>query len=150
MPTGPSETVSATERDAIRQVINGYYDTFPKDPVAAAAFYGEPAMIITLDQLIPLNNRAEVAATFINMRNNLTGSGYKESKLLTPHIKFLNASTVLYSGVIVRLREDGSEMSRGGITYLLHKGDAGWKIHELIVTDPDRLIRDDSPPLRGA
>jgi hypothetical protein len=32
---------------------------------------------------------------------------------------------------------------RGGFTYLLHKSSAGWRIHEIIATDLDKLISAD-------
>jgi hypothetical protein len=34
-------------------------------------------------------------------------------------------------------------MQRAGFTYLLKKDDSGWKIHELIATDLDKLISGD-------
>jgi hypothetical protein len=55
----------------------------------------------------------------------------------------LNSTTALFSTVAIRLKSDGTELQRAGFTYLLHKGGAGWKINELIATDPDKLISGD-------
>jgi hypothetical protein len=41
------------------------------------------------------------------------------------------------------MKADGTEMQRAGVIYLLHKSNAGWKIHEIIVTDLDKLISAD-------
>ena len=41
------------------------------------------------------------------------------------------------------MKTDGTEMQRSGFTYLLLKGDAGWRIHEIIATDIDKLISAD-------
>ncbi len=52
----------------------------------------------------------------------------------------LNATTALYGTVATRMKSDGTELQRAGFTYLLQKGDVGWKIHEVIATDLDKLI----------
>jgi hypothetical protein len=38
------------------------------------------------------------------------------------------------------MKADGTELQRSGFTHLLHKSNAGWRIHELIATDLDKLI----------
>ena len=43
----------------------------------------------------------------------------------------------LYSTLAIRMRADGTELQRSGFTYLLHKSNAEWKIHEIIATDLD-------------
>jgi hypothetical protein len=58
-------------------------------------------------------------------------------------VKLLNSTTALYSTVVIRMKTDGTEMQRLGFTYLLHKSNAGWRIHEIIATDLDKLIRAD-------
>ena len=56
------------------------------------------------------------------------------------HIRLLNSTTAFCSAVALRLKADGTEMQRAGITYLLHKSDGEWKIHEAIGTDLDKVI----------
>ena len=58
-------------------------------------------------------------------------------------VKFLNSTTALFSTIPIRMKTDGTEMQRSGFTYLLLKGDAGWRIHEIIATDVDKLISAD-------
>ena len=43
----------------------------------------------------------------------------------------------------IRMKVDGTEMQRSGFTYLLQKSNAGWRIHEIIATDVDKLISAD-------
>ena len=40
------------------------------------------------------------------------------------------------------MKTDGTEMQRSGFTYLLLKGDAGCRIHEIIATDIDTAVAD--------
>ncbi len=131
---------TSTDRDAIQQVMNGYYDAFGRDEAAAAAFYGEPTMIVLPNQIVALSKRTDVEAFFDKFVASLKPSGYARSKMEgAPHIRLLNATTVLYSTVAARLNADGTEIQRAGFTYLLQKGSAGWKIHEIIATDIDKL-----------
>ena len=41
------------------------------------------------------------------------------------------------------MKADGTEMQRSGFTYLLQKGNDGWRIHEIIATDVDKLFSAD-------
>jgi hypothetical protein len=52
----------------------------------------------------------------------------------------LSETAAIFSTVAIRYKTDGSELPRGGFTYLLHKGPSGWKIHELVATDIDKLV----------
>lgn len=136
-----STTVSASERDAIQQVVSGYYDAFGRDSVAAAAFYGEPILIVLPNQVIAVRKRADLETFMDKFVAGLKQLGYARSKQAgAPRIKLLNPTTVLYSTVAIRLKADGTELQRAGFAYLLQKGSSGWKIHEIIATDLDKLI----------
>jgi hypothetical protein len=133
-----SAPTSVSEKDTIHSVISGYYDT--RDSAAASAFFGEPALIVLPNQVVALSTRADVASFFDKLVASRKGSGYSHSKLGDHSVKLLNSTTALYSTIAIRMKVDGTEMQRSGFTYLLHKGDAGWRIHELIATDVDKLI----------
>ena len=142
--TTPSAATSVNEeKDAIHKVLSGYYDAFGRDTAAASAFYGEPTLIVLPDQVVMLSTRADVEAFFDKFVAGLKSSGYSHSKLGDHHVKLLNSTTALYSTVATRMKADGTEMQRSGFIYLLHKSDAGWRIHEIIATDLDKLIRAD-------
>jgi ketosteroid isomerase-like protein len=134
---------SASERDAIHDVVSGYYDAFGRDSAAASAFYGEPTLIVIPSQVIMLRTRADVEASIDELVATLKAGGYSHSKLGEHRVKLLNPTTALYSTVAIRMKADGTELQRSGFTYLLHKSNAGWKIHEIIATDPDKLISAD-------
>jgi hypothetical protein len=134
---------SVSERDAIHGVVSGYYDAFGRDSAAASAFYGEPTLIVIPNQVIMLRTRADIEASIDELVATLKASGYSHSKLGEHRVKLLNPTTALYSTIAIRMKADGTELQRSGFTYLLHKSNAGWKIHEIIATDLDKLISTD-------
>ena len=131
------------EKDAIHQVVRGYFDAFARDPAAAAAFYGEPTVIVLPNEVLALATRSDVEGFLAKLLESLKPLGYSRTKLDAPRVKILNATTALYSTVAIRMKTDGVELQRAGFTYLLHKGGGGWKIHEVIATDGDKLISAD-------
>jgi hypothetical protein len=139
----PFVAISATEKDAIQKVISGYYDAVSRDPAEAASFYGEPTMMVLPNEVFTLSKRGDVEGFLAKLLGGLKPLGYSYSKLGDPRIKMLGTTTAIYSTIAVRYKADGSELQRAGFTYVLHKGESGWKIHELIATDLDKLVSAD-------
>jgi hypothetical protein len=131
------------EADAIRPVILGYFEAFPRDSAAAAGFYGEPAFTVQPDSVVVLATRADVEKRSAFLLQQLKGRGYSTTKKPELRIRMLNARTALCGTVAIRMKTDGTELERVGYTYLLHKDSEGWRIHEVIATDIDRLINPD-------
>jgi ketosteroid isomerase-like protein len=131
------------EKDAIHQVVSGYFDAFARDPAAAAAFYGEPTLIVLPNEVLALATRSDVEGFLAKLLESLKPLGYSRTKLDAPRVKMLNATTALYSTVAIRMKTDGTELQRAGFIYLLHKGGGGWKINEVIASDVDKLISPD-------
>ena len=134
---------SSEDRDAIHEVLAGYYDAFARDAGAAAAYYGEPALMVFPNEVLTLPTRKDAETFLAKVLGGLKTLGYSKSKLATPRIKMLNPTTALYGAVAIRMKTDGTELQRAGFIYLLHKGSAGWKINGLIATDLDKLISSD-------
>jgi hypothetical protein len=139
----PQPVQAKNEKETIQKVVSGYYDALGRDLAEAASFYGEPTMIVLPKDVLPLNKRADVEAFLTKLVNGFKPLGFSHAKVSDPRIKMLNETTAIYSTVAIRYKTDGSEMPRGGFTYLLHKGPSGWKIHELIATDMDKLVSAD-------
>jgi hypothetical protein len=137
------EIISTTENDAIQKVISGYYDACSRDPAEVAAFCGEPTMVVLPNQVFTLGKRADVEGFLAKLLGGLKQLGYSYSKLDDPRIKILGATTALFSTIAVRYRTDGTEFQRAGCTYVLHKSQSDWKIHGIILTDLDKLVRGD-------
>jgi uncharacterized NTF2-like protein DUF6841 len=140
----PQPVQAENEKEAIQQVVSGYYDALGRDLTEAASFYGEPAMIVLPTDVLALNKRADVEAFLTKLVSGFKPLGFSHAKVSDPRIKMLSETTAIYSTVAIRYKTDGSELlPRGGFTYLLHKGPSGWKIHELIATDMDKLVSAD-------
>ena len=125
---------------AIHGVVSEYYEAFVSDPAVAATHYGEPALIVLADKVFSLQTRGDVEEFLAKGRSSLKALGYSHTRMIESRIKRLNETTALYGTVAVRMKTDGTELERAAFTYLLHKGNRGWKIHELVATDVDKLI----------
>jgi hypothetical protein len=128
------------DENSIHQVIDAYYDAFPRDPATAATFYGEPAIFALGQGAFALPKRADVEVALANALSELKQRGYSYSKLDDQRIKMLSSTTGIYSVVAIRCKVDGTELERAGFTYVLHKDDSNWRIYELIATDLDKLV----------
>ena len=137
---GPAAAQEPYETAAIHQVVQGYYDAFANDSPTAAQFFGEPTLIVLPKEVITLTNRADIGAYISRVLAGLKAGGYSTTNISEPRIKMLNRTTALYGAIAIRMKTDDTELQRIGVTYLLHKDSDGWKIHELIVTDVDKLI----------
>ena len=140
---GPTAAQQADDTTAIHQAVQGYYDAFANDFPTAAQFFGEPTLIVLPKEVITLTNRADIGAYISRVLAGLRADGYSTTKLSEPRIKMLNRTTALFGATAIRMKTDDTELQRIGATYLLHKDSDGWKIHELIVTDVDKLISAD-------
>jgi ketosteroid isomerase-like protein len=136
--TSPS-VAAGSEQEAIRALLNRYYETFGRNAVALSHFYSEPALVVFPNQLIRLDSRADVVSFFDKLALSLRPSGFS-LEMVDCRVRLLNPTTALCSAVALRLKADGTEMQRAGATYLLHKSGGEWKIHETIGTDLDNLI----------
>jgi len=117
-----------------------YYATFVSDPVAAATYYGEPTLVVLSDEVVSLTTQKEVEAFLRKGRDGLIARGYRNTMMKPSRIKRLNRTTALYGPIADRMKADGTVLERAGFTYLLHRGNNGWKIHELIATDVDSMV----------
>ena len=137
---GPAAAQEPDDTAAIHQAVQGYYDAFATrlsncGPILwRADFNRSPKEVITL------TNRADIGAYISRVLAGLKAGGYSTTKLSEPRIKMLNRTTALFGAIAIRMKTDDTELQRIGATYLLHKDSDGWKIHELIVTDVDKLI----------
>jgi hypothetical protein len=139
----PPLAPSANEKEAVHEVLRGYYEAFGRDAVAAAAFFGEPTLIVTPTEFIVIKTRAELASYLDRFAAGLKANGFSHSKFSDLRITLLNPATALCGLIAIRMKSDGTELQRAGFTYLLHKSSAGWRIYEFIPTEPDKLISGD-------
>jgi hypothetical protein len=98
---------------------------------------------LSCQRVILLRTGADIESFFEKLLASLRSNGYSLSKLGDHRIKLLNSTTALYGTIA-----NSSEIRRHGdaavrFTYLLRRNDVGWRIHEIIATDLDKLINSD-------
>jgi hypothetical protein len=137
----PAPVANADAGDIDRAVAE-YTDAFVKgDLEGVVAHCGTPFVIVSTNGTTVLTTPAEIEARYVGVLWDLRQRGYADSKRKEAHIKLLDKNLALVSAAFVRYREDGSELESVGATYLLRKGDGGWKIVENISHPADRVIR---------
>jgi hypothetical protein len=130
------------DENAIHKIVSDYYEAFVRDPVVAADYYGEPSLIVLPQEVksLPLPRRADIVNFLANSSAALLARGYLNTRMQASRVRKLNQSTALYGTVAARMKTDGTELERAAFTCLLHKGDSGWTIRELVATDVDSLL----------
>jgi hypothetical protein len=73
----------------------------------------------------------------------LVESGWGKSVFTTENVCVLNASAAIASGYNTRYKKDGSVMSVGGVSYILGKTPAGWRIISYTGTPKGKIVRCD-------
>jgi hypothetical protein len=86
---------------------------------------------------------AEIEAFYGGIQRDLRARDYSHSTVSELHIKLLDQTTALASGVFVRHKMDGSELETIGATCLLLKTEGEWKIGVVTRNPPANVIRAD-------
>ena len=116
------------------EAIQEYYDAFSTlDLRTIVSYFSEPSMTIAPQGVFSAGNRAVLANSLDPMVDGLRAKGYGRSEFVQPHVTMLGETAALVRGVAVRYTAAGPEMERIPISYLMHRGEAGWKIAVLVV-----------------
>ena len=127
-----------TPQPAVIQVLTDYYTAFSTlDIPAFLPYFHEPCLLIGPDGMFPAPTHAVLATAFAAPMADLRARGFGRSELSVRHTTTLSETATLVTGVALRYKADGQELERVGVTYVMHKNDAGWKIAVLILHDPD-------------
>lgn len=119
-------------------VLSEYYAAFSTlDVEAFLPYFHEPCLLIGPEGMFPASTHAILATAFATPMKDLRARGYGRSELSVRLTKTLSETAELIIGVAIRHHADGQELERVGVTYVMHKNDAGWKIAVLILHDPD-------------
>jgi len=125
---------------AATQVLASYYSAFSTLEVRAILpYFHEPALLIGPQGVFAATTAAALMAAFRPAMEGLRAREFCRSELSVQHLRSLSATATLVTGVALRYKLDGQELERVGVTYVLHKTDAGWKIAVLIIHDPDEV-----------
>jgi ketosteroid isomerase-like protein len=126
--------------DAVNQVLTDYYKAFSTLTVQSILrYFHQPALLIGPSGVIALPTPEAVVPIFGPVMENLRQREYQRSEFSLQQLRLLSATSALAMGVAIRYKTDGQEMERVGITYLLHKGDSGWKFAVMALHDTDKV-----------
>jgi ketosteroid isomerase-like protein len=116
------------------EAIHEYYKVFSTlDVNAIVSYFCEPCMTIAPQGVSSAANRAALADSLAPVLGGLKAKGYGRSEFVQPHVTMLGEMAALVQGVAVRYTAEGPEMERIPISYLMRRGEAGWKIAVLVV-----------------
>lgn len=114
--------------------VHDYYRVFSTlDVHAIVSHYSEPCVTIAPQGLSSAPTRAALADSLAPIVGGLEAKGYGRSEFVQAQVTTLSSTTALVRGVAVRYTAAGTEMERVPISYLMHRGDEGWKIAVLVV-----------------
>ena len=120
----------------VTRMLADYYNAFSTLNIEAIKpYFHQPALIIGPPGVVAVPTSDALAAFFAPTIEALRAKGYARSEFTSVQVKQLSATAVSASGVAVRYKSDGQELSRVDITYLLHKTEADWKIAVMVLGD---------------
>jgi hypothetical protein len=97
-------------------------------------YFHEPCLLAGPQGAMAMSSHAELAAVLTPVFDGLRARGYARSELAQLRVHRLSATDTLATGVAVRIKQDGQELERVGVTYLLHQAGA-WRIALLVNHD---------------
>jgi hypothetical protein len=126
--------------DAVKQVLTDYYNAFSTLNVQSIlGYFHQPALLIGPSGVIAVPTSETVVTIFGPVMENLGQREYSRSEFSLQQLRLLSPTSALAMGVAIRYKADGQEMERVGLTYLLHKGDSGWKFAVMALHDTDKV-----------
>ncbi len=131
-----------TNEEAVTKFLSDYYAAFSTLNIQAILpYFHEPALLVGPLGVVPLPTAAALVPIFSPVMENLRRRQYGHSELKLQQLKHLSATSALAIGVAIRLKTDGQELERAGVTYLLHKTERDWKFALLVLHDADEVAR---------
>lgn len=137
---------------AVRAVLTDYYRAFSTlDVQSVLPFFQEPCLLQGPQGVLSVPTRDVLGPVVATVMEELRSRGYGRSELHLQQLNLLSGTAALAIGVAIRYRVDRQELERAGVTYLLHRSDAGWKIVVLVLHDAGGVGRPTSPdsPVTG-
>jgi hypothetical protein len=128
---------TAADQAAALQTLDDYYRAFSTLEVQAILpYFHEPSMLISPQGVLPAPTLAALAGLFSVAMEGLRTRDFGRSELSPGFVESLSSSATLVTGIALRYRTNGQELERVGVTYVLYKGEGGWKIAVIVLHDP--------------
>jgi hypothetical protein len=120
------------------RVLNEYYSAFSTLKIEAVLpYFHEPSLLIGPQGAFAATTHTLLATAFTPAIEGLRARGIGRTELIVRNLKLLSATAALVGGVAQRYKIEGQKLDQAGVTYVLYKAEAGWKIAVLIIHDPD-------------
>jgi hypothetical protein len=119
-------------------ILNEYYSAFSTLKIEAVLpYFHEPSLLISPQGTFAATTHALLATAVTPVIEGLRARGLGRTELSVRNLKLLSATAELVGGVAHRYKIDGQELDQAGVTYVLYKAEAGWKIAVLIYHPDD-------------
>ena len=136
--------VEQAEKTAVDRAFRDYNDVFSRGDLSAIGQHcNVPFVVISSQGVEVLTTMSGIEGFYGRILRDLRERGYSHSIRLELHVKLLEQTTALASGVFVRQKTDGSKLETFGVTYVLRKTEGEWKIAVMVRTPPANIIRAD-------
>jgi ketosteroid isomerase-like protein len=135
-----SSLSTAIDQDAALLTLADYYRAFSTLEVQAVfPYFHEPSLLISPQGVFATPTFAALASIFTPVMEGLRTREFGRSELSVGSVNSLSATATLVTGVAIRYKRNGQELERAGVTYVLHKAEAGWKIAVIVMHDPQQI-----------
>jgi ketosteroid isomerase-like protein len=132
----PSQTND--DQAEVLRVLNEYYSAFSTLKIEAVLpYFHEPSMLIGPQGTFAATTQPLLATAIAPALEGLRARGLGRTELSVRNLKLLSTTAALVGGVAHRYKIDGQKLDQAGVTYVLYKADAGWKIAVLIYHPDD-------------
>ncbi len=122
----------------IAAALENYHHVFSTGTPSEIAnqIYGAPLTSISTNGVTTVwNSTNEVEEWVSGFLYNLKEQGWYRSSMPSPSICVLGPNSGFASGEFIRYREDGSEISRNGMTYIFQRKSEGWRMTTFLAHD---------------
>ena len=132
------------EKTAVDHALSEENDALGRGDLSAIGQHcNVPFVVISSQGVKVCPTLSEIEAVYGGIQRDLRERGYSHSTVSELHVKLLDQTTALVSGVFVRHKTDGSELETIGATYVLRKTEGEWKIAVVVRNPPANVIRAD-------
>ena len=113
----------------VRGFLADYYRVFSRLQIGAILpYFHQPALLIFPAAVVAAPTSDALAAIFGRTIEDLRARGYGRSEFEMREFRQMGTAAASATGVAVRYKTDRQELERVGLTYLLWKANADWKI----------------------
>ena len=128
------------DQDSVLTFMTAYAEAFHSfEPQRVAPFYDFPLTMANNDGVQVISNPEALAGAVAGVKQLLDARGYARSDPPLFSVRPLDARLVLVGSEWRRLDGAGKAIQHFGTTYLLHAGEAGWKIRSAVLHRPEAM-----------